>query len=84
MPAPRADTPLTPDQVQQATSELLTERDHLSSGTKPTQSASAKAVVITGSTGRKAGRKKRTARVQTGAPPVAPVDTRTAGTGVTQ
>ena len=30
MPAPRADTPLTPDQVKQATDNLISERDHLS------------------------------------------------------
>ncbi len=29
MPAPRADTPLTPDQVKQATDVLTSERDHL-------------------------------------------------------
>lgn len=31
MPAPRADTPLTPDQVKQATDDLISQRDHLSS-----------------------------------------------------
>jgi hypothetical protein len=30
MPAPRADTPLTPDQVKEATDALISERDHLS------------------------------------------------------
>lgn len=30
MPAPRADTPLTPDQVKQLTDDLTSERDHLS------------------------------------------------------
>ena len=30
MPAPRADTPLTPDQVKQATDNLICQRDHLS------------------------------------------------------
>jgi hypothetical protein len=29
MPAPRADTPLTPDQVKQATDDLISQRDHL-------------------------------------------------------
>jgi|ERR1700733_8715051 hypothetical protein len=29
MPAPRADTPLDADQVQQATEDLITERNHL-------------------------------------------------------
>jgi hypothetical protein len=28
MPAPRADTPLTPDQVKQATDDLISQRDH--------------------------------------------------------
>jgi len=31
MPAPRADTTLTPDQVKQETDSLVNERDHLSS-----------------------------------------------------
>jgi hypothetical protein len=31
MPAPRADTPLTPDQVKQATDDLISQRDHLQS-----------------------------------------------------
>jgi hypothetical protein len=30
MPAPRADTTLTPDQVKQATDDLISERNHLS------------------------------------------------------
>lgn len=30
MPAPRAEAPLTPDQVKQATDALISERDHLS------------------------------------------------------
>jgi hypothetical protein len=32
LPAPRADTPLTPDQVKQATDALASERDHLNTG----------------------------------------------------
>jgi hypothetical protein len=31
MPPPRAETPLSPDQIKQATDELANERDHLSS-----------------------------------------------------
>jgi hypothetical protein len=31
MPAPRADTTLTPDEVKQATDTLISERDHLQS-----------------------------------------------------
>jgi hypothetical protein len=34
MPAPRADTPLTPDQIKQATDELANEREHLSAATQ--------------------------------------------------
>jgi hypothetical protein len=30
MPGPRADTPLTPEQVKQATDDLICEREHLS------------------------------------------------------
>ncbi len=35
MPAPRADTPLTPDQVKQATDALASERDHLTTQALP-------------------------------------------------
>jgi hypothetical protein len=35
MPAPRADTPLTPDQVKQATEALASERDHLTTQALP-------------------------------------------------
>ena len=43
MPAPRADTPLTPDQVKQLSTDLATERDHLQStaGGAPTASPAA-------------------------------------------
>ena len=34
MPAPRAEAPLTPDQVKQATDELANEREHLSTATQ--------------------------------------------------
>ena len=46
MPPPRADTPLDPDQVQQATEDLITERNHLSAeaqGAGQTQYAEAPA-----------------------------------------
>jgi hypothetical protein len=32
MPAPRADVPLTPDQIKQATDDLICEREHLTGG----------------------------------------------------
>ncbi len=35
MPTPRADTPLTPDQVKQATDALASERDHLTTQALP-------------------------------------------------
>jgi hypothetical protein len=34
MPPPRADTPMDPDQVQQATEALITERNHLTTQTQ--------------------------------------------------
>jgi hypothetical protein len=34
MPRPRAEAPLSPDQVKQATDELVNERDHLSTATQ--------------------------------------------------
>jgi hypothetical protein len=48
MPTPRADTPMTPDQVKQATDDLTTQRDHLQATAASVQSASAPAT--TGST----------------------------------
>ena len=41
MPAPRADTPLTPDQVKQATDSLISERDHLATQTNGTTQGNA-------------------------------------------
>jgi hypothetical protein len=35
MPAPRTDTTLTPDQVKQATDDLVSERDRLNTGSVP-------------------------------------------------
>ncbi len=53
MPAPRADTPLTPDQVKQATDDLISERDHLSTGVQangqPSPAANTAANGTTGS-----------------------------------
>jgi hypothetical protein len=48
MPSPRADTPLTPDQVKQATDDLTSQRDHLQATAASVQAASAP--VTTGST----------------------------------
>lgn len=55
MPAPRADTTLTPDQVKQATDNLLNEREHLST---EAQAATAQANGSTGSTGNAAQQKQ--------------------------
>ncbi len=41
MPAPRADTTMTPDQVKQATDDLVSERDHLNTGSVPSAQAAA-------------------------------------------
>jgi hypothetical protein len=35
MPAPRTDTTLTPDQIKQATDDLVSERDRLNTGSVP-------------------------------------------------
>jgi hypothetical protein len=43
MPAPRAEAPLTPDQIKQATDELANERDHLSAATQAGSKASSTA-----------------------------------------
>src|SRR5271154_3995533 len=40
MPPPRADTPMDPDQVQQATEDLITERNHLSAQSQGSGQAS--------------------------------------------
>ena len=41
MPAPRAETTMTPDQVKQATDDLVSERDHLNTGSVPSAQAAA-------------------------------------------
>ena len=43
MPPPRADTPLTPDQVKQATDGLISDRNHLSNETQAAAAATAAA-----------------------------------------
>jgi hypothetical protein len=43
MPPPRTDSPLTPDQVKQATDDLVSERNHLSSETQAAAAAAAAA-----------------------------------------
>ena len=47
-PAPRAEQPMNPDQVKQATDALISDRSRLSAGTQAPQQASAPAT--TGST----------------------------------
>ena len=39
MPPPRAEAPLTPDQIKQATDELANERAHLSTATQSSSQA---------------------------------------------
>ena len=56
MPAPRADTTLTPDEVKQATDNLINQREHLSSEAGTTGS--------TGSTGNPPSQPKPAATVQ--------------------
>ncbi len=41
MPAPRAETTMTPDQVKQATDDLASERDRLNTGSLPNGPAAA-------------------------------------------
>ena len=55
MPAPRADTTLTPDEVKQATDNLINQRDHLSTEAQ---------AATTGSTGNPASQQKSPAAVQ--------------------
>jgi hypothetical protein len=50
-PAPRADQPMNPDQVKQATDALISDRSRLSAGAQPAQSPQqASAPAATGST----------------------------------
>jgi hypothetical protein len=68
MPAPRAEAPLTPDQVKQATDQLANERDHLSTATQANTQASPAA-------GKKAmaeARKKPLSTTPSATRPVAP------------
>jgi hypothetical protein len=50
-PAPRADQPMNPDQVKQATDALISDRSRLSAGAQPAQAPQqASAPAATGST----------------------------------
>jgi hypothetical protein len=42
-PQPRADKPMSPDQVKEVTNSLISDRDHLSAGAQPAAQASAPA-----------------------------------------
>jgi hypothetical protein len=42
-PQPRADKPMSPDQVKEVTNSLISDRDHLSAEAQPTAQASAPA-----------------------------------------
>jgi hypothetical protein len=77
MPAPRADTPLSPDEVKAATDALISERDHLSSETQANGQPNAPPAPPGGS---KPPTQKKTASGQAGAKPVATTgSTQTAG-----
>jgi hypothetical protein len=50
-PAPRADQPMSPDQVRQTTNSLISDRDRLSAETQAAQAGAAPAApAVTGST----------------------------------
>lgn len=77
MPAPRADTPLSPDQVKQATDTLISERDHLSTEAQANgQPNPASNTADNGTTG--SVKKKRRA-LPASAKAAAPAATQTAG-----
>jgi hypothetical protein len=66
MPAPRPEPPLSPEQVKQATDDLITERDHLNGTAHPQPAAAAK----TGNADGKAAptqRKKQTSTARSNA-----------------
>ena len=75
MPAPRADTTLTPDEVKQATDNLINQRDHLST----------EAQAATGSAGNPPSQQKQPAAVQpVSAQALPPADTMQPATAYTR
>jgi hypothetical protein len=78
MPAPRADTPLTPDQVQRATDALTSERDQLN-----TKAAASATAAPNGGANSAAATAKKTPATQTATQPntqaAAPDGAQTAG-----
>jgi hypothetical protein len=77
MPAPRADTPMTPDQVKQATEDLVTERDRLNTSSlpppaAPNNAAAAKKRVLAAKARAKPPAPKPSTAAQNAAPAPAP------------
>jgi hypothetical protein len=90
MPPPRAEVPMDQLQVQKATEDLITQRDHLNAGAQPGASQAKAAAVTatgpatTGSTGTPAGKNKAaapkaTASQAAAAPPATTASAQSAG-----
>jgi hypothetical protein len=65
MPAPRADTPMDADQVQQATEDLITERNHLEAQQQGSGQAKTTAPPATGGTSQPTAKYQPAAAVST-------------------
>jgi hypothetical protein len=81
MPAPRADTTLTPDQVKQATDSLISERDQLQTNAQPLQPVQAAEAPTTATTSA-AKKKKPAVAAAKPAPAAATADDATGATAI--
>jgi hypothetical protein len=80
MPPPRSDTTLDPAQVQQATEDLISARNHLSTEAQGSGAAKAPANQTAAKTGDKPAERKKPANAQTAAPAAPAATPATGGT----
>jgi len=78
MPPPRTDAPMDQVQVQKATEDLISQRDHLNAEAPPSKPAPGSAGQVTGSTAKKAAH-KAPAQQASAAPPATTASAQGAG-----
>jgi hypothetical protein len=78
MPPPRTDAPMDQVQVQKATEDLISQRDHLNAEAPPSKPASGSAGQVTGSTAKKPAH-KAPAQQASAAPPATTASAQGAG-----
>ena len=79
MPPPRTDAPMDQVQVQKATEDLISQRDHLNAEAPPSKPAPGSAGQATGSTAKKAAHKAPAQQASAAAPPATTASAQGAG-----